>query len=268
MTRPTLTTTAGAPVRRQPEQPDRRPARPRAAAGLAVAGEARPPEPRARQSPSAWSTPRAGAPSGTFTVTNDLTRYTPRRDSSPKSGQSRPSCWPGSPPWPASRVPPMPERDVRGFAVKFLHRGRQLGPGRQQHAGVLRPRPDEVPPISSAPRSATRRPTCARPPRCGTFWSLSPESLHQITILMSDRGLPVLADAHERLRQPHASAFWNADGERFWVKFHFKTRQGHAHFTNDEAAAIVGHSRETYQEALFGAIEAGEPPAVDALMYR
>jgi catalase len=58
----------------------------------------------------------------------------------------------------------------------------------------------------------------------------------------------------------HTYSFWNDAGERYWVKFHFKTRQGHRHYTNEEAEALIGKSRETYQEALFGAIEKGEFP--------
>jgi len=91
------------------------------------------------------------------------------------------------------------------------------------------------------------------------FWSLSPESLHQVTILMSDRGLPV-APMYMNGYGSHTYSFWNADGERFWVKFHFKTQQGHRHYTNAEGAAVIGQSRETYQEELFGTIERGEHP--------
>jgi catalase len=58
----------------------------------------------------------------------------------------------------------------------------------------------------------------------------------------------------------HTYSFWNEAGERFWVKFHFKTQQGHAHYTNREAEGIVGRTREGYQEALFGAIEKSEFP--------
>ena len=52
----------------------------------------------------------------------------------------------------------------------------------------------------------------------------------------------------------------NAAGERHWVKFHFKTMQGHKHYTNAEAEGVIGKSRETYQEELFGGIEKGEFP--------
>jgi catalase len=91
------------------------------------------------------------------------------------------------------------------------------------------------------------------------FWSLSPESLHQVTILMSDRGLPKTPMQMNGYGS-HTYSFWNDAGERFWVKFHFKTMQGHAHFTNREAEEIIGRTREGYQEALYGAIEAGEFP--------
>jgi catalase len=91
------------------------------------------------------------------------------------------------------------------------------------------------------------------------FWSLSPESLHQVTILFSDRGLPV-SPMHMNGYGSHAYSLWNDAGERVWVKFHFNTRQGHRHYTNSEAEEVVGRTREGYQEALFGAIEAGEFP--------
>jgi len=91
------------------------------------------------------------------------------------------------------------------------------------------------------------------------FWSLSPESLHQVTILMSDRGLPTDV-RHINGYGSHTYSFWNAAGERFWVKFHFKTMQGHKHWTNAEAAAIVGQTRESTQEDLYGAIEKGDFP--------
>jgi catalase len=91
------------------------------------------------------------------------------------------------------------------------------------------------------------------------FWSLSPESLHQVTILMSDRGIPV-SPMHMNGYSSHTYSLWNEAGERYWVKFHFKTRQGHKHHTNAEAEAVVGKTRESYQEALYNAIGAGKFP--------
>jgi len=58
----------------------------------------------------------------------------------------------------------------------------------------------------------------------------------------------------------HTYSFINAKQERFWVKFHFKTRQGHRHWTSAEAAGVVGRTRESTQEDLFGAVERGDFP--------
>jgi catalase len=91
------------------------------------------------------------------------------------------------------------------------------------------------------------------------FWSLSPESLHQVTILFSDRGLPI-TPMHMNGYGSHTFSLINAAGERHWVKFHFKTRQGHKHYTNAEGEQVIGQSREGYQEALFGTIENGQFP--------
>ena len=76
---------------------------------------------------------------------------------------------------------------------------------------------------------------------------------------MSDRGLPV-APMYMNGYGSHTYSFWNEDGERFWIKFHFKTNQGHRHYTNEEATKVVGESRESYQEELFGTIDRGEFP--------
>ena len=91
------------------------------------------------------------------------------------------------------------------------------------------------------------------------FWSLSPESLHQVTILMSDRGLPKSL-RHVNGYGSHTYSFINAKNERFWVKFHFKTMQGIGFMTNAEAAAVVAKDRESSQRDLFTAIERGEFP--------
>jgi len=76
------------------------------------------------------------------------------------------------------------------------------------------------------------------------FWSLSPESLHQVTILFSNRGLP---QGYRFINGygSHTYSFINAANERFWVKFHFKTMQGIKNWTNDEAAKVVGQDRDS-----------------------
>jgi catalase len=91
------------------------------------------------------------------------------------------------------------------------------------------------------------------------FWSLSPESLHQVTILFSDRGLPQGFRFVDGFGS-HTYSFINAKNERFWVKFHFKTMQGIKNWTNAEAAAVVAKDRESSQRDLFEAIERGDFP--------
>ncbi|MBI3433765.1 MAG: catalase, partial [Proteobacteria bacterium] len=91
------------------------------------------------------------------------------------------------------------------------------------------------------------------------FWSLSPESLHQVTILMSDRGLPH-SPRFMNGYGSHTFSFINAANERHWVKFHFKTKQGIRFHTNREAEAIVGKTRESFQEDFYAAIEKSDFP--------
>jgi catalase len=91
------------------------------------------------------------------------------------------------------------------------------------------------------------------------FWSLSPESLHQVTILMSDRGLPQSYRNVDGFGS-HTYSFINARNERNWVKFHFKTVQGIKNWTNAEAAEKIAHDRETHQRDLFASIEKGDFP--------
>jgi catalase len=91
------------------------------------------------------------------------------------------------------------------------------------------------------------------------FWSLSPESLHQVTILFSDRGIPK-SYRHMHGFGSHTYSFINAQNERFWVKFHFKTQQGIENYTNEESARLIGQDRESHQRDLFEAIERKEFP--------
>ena len=150
------------------------------------------------------------------------------------------------------------ERDVRGFAIKFYsEEGNWDLVGNNTPVFFIRDPlkfPDFIHTQKRHPKTNLRSPTAM-----WDFWSQSPESLHQITILMSDRGLPV-APMYMNGYGSHTFSFWNADDERFWVKFHFKTQQGHRHYTNAEGAEVIGQSRETYQEELFGTIDRGEFP--------
>lgn len=150
------------------------------------------------------------------------------------------------------------ERDVRGFALKFYtEEGNWDLVGNNTPVFFIRDPlkfPDFIRTQKRHPVTNLRSTTAM-----WDFWSLSPESLHQVTILMSDRGIPV-SPRFMNGYGSHTFSFWNNEGERFWVKFHFKTEQGHRTMTNAEAAAVIGETRESYQEDLYGAIDRGEFP--------
>jgi catalase len=193
---------------------------------------------------------------GTFTVTHDITRYT-RASIFGKVGKqteliTRFSTVAGE--LGAADA----ERDVRGFSVKFYtDEGNWDLVGNNTPVFFLRDPlkfPDFIHTQKRHPATHLRSGTAA-----WDYWSLSPEALHQITILMSDRGIP----ASPRFMNgygSHTFSFWNDAGERFWVKFHFKTQQGHRTLTNEESAQVIGQTRESYQEDLYGAIAEGAYP--------
>jgi len=91
------------------------------------------------------------------------------------------------------------------------------------------------------------------------FWSQVPESLHQVTILFSDRGIPK-GIPYMNGYGSHTYSFLNADDERFWVKFHFKTQQGIQCMTQEEADPLAGQDPDYHTRQLFEAIERGEYP--------
>lgn len=150
------------------------------------------------------------------------------------------------------------ERDVRGFALKFYtSEGNWDMVGNNTPVFFVRDPykfPDFIHTQKRHPKTNMRSATAM-----WDFWSLSPEAIHQVMILMSDRGLPQTPMQMNGYGS-HTYSFWNKAGERFWVKFHFKTMQGHAHYTNSEGNAIIGETREGYQESLYGTIEAGDFP--------
>ena len=194
---------------------------------------------------------------GTFTVTQDITRYT-KADLFGTVGQRtdllvRFSTVAGE--LGAADA----ERDVRGFSTKFYTaQGNWDLVGNNTPVFFIRDPskfPDFIRTQKRHPRTNMRSNVAM-----WDFWSLSPESLHQVTILMSDRGIPV-SPMHMNGYGSHAYSMINANNERVWVKFHFKTRQGHKHLTDGESADTIGRSRESYQEALYGSIERGEFPS-------
>ncbi len=91
------------------------------------------------------------------------------------------------------------------------------------------------------------------------FWSLSPESLHQVTILFSDRGIPATF-RHMHGFSSHTFSLWNEKGERFWVKWHLKTQQGIQNLTDAEAAQIAGNDLDYHRRDLFNAIAKNDFP--------
>lgn len=94
------------------------------------------------------------------------------------------------------------------------------------------------------------------------FWSLNPESLHQVTILMSDRGTPY-GYRHMHGFSSHTFSFINAQNERHYVKFHFLTKQGIKNFTDAEAAAMKSQDPDFAQRDLLDNIDAGNFPRWD-----
>lgn len=94
------------------------------------------------------------------------------------------------------------------------------------------------------------------------FWSLNPESLHQVMFLMSDRGTP-FSYRHMHGFGSHTFSFINADNQKVWVKFHFKTRQGIKNFVNDEAVKMKGEDADWAQRDLVNAIDNGDFPKWD-----
>jgi catalase len=92
------------------------------------------------------------------------------------------------------------------------------------------------------------------------FWTLSPESAHQVTFLMSDRGTPY-SWRHMNGYGSHTFLWYNAGGEKFWVKYHFKTEQGIRNFTDAEAAAQTAQDRDFHLRDLRTAIDAGDHPS-------
>jgi catalase len=193
---------------------------------------------------------------GTLTVTHDITKYT-RAAALSKVGKTteaflRFSTVAGE------RGAADAERDVRGFALRFYtEEGNWDVVGNNTPVFFVRDPlkfPDFIHTQKRHPRTNLRSPTAM-----WDFWSLSPESLHQVTILMSDRGLPQSYRNVDGFGS-HTYAFINAAGERHWVKFHFKTQQGIKNWTNPEAAERVARDRETHQRDLFEAIEKGDFP--------
>lgn len=193
---------------------------------------------------------------GTFTVTNDITQYTRAKIFSEVGKKTelfaRFSTVAGE------RGAADAERDIRGFAVKFYtEEGNWDMVGNNTPVFFLRD-PLKFPDLNHAVKRDPK--TNMRSAQNNwDFWTLLPEALHQVTIVMSDRGLPK-SYRHMHGFGSHTYSFINSNNERFWVKFHFKCMQGIENLTDEEAGKVVGEDRESHQKDLFEAIERADYP--------
>ena len=193
---------------------------------------------------------------GVFTVTQDVTRYTKAKIFSEIGKQSpmfvRFSTVAGE------RGAADAERDIRGFAMKFYTEdGNWDVVGNNTPVFFFRD-PLRFPDLNHAIK---------RDPRTGLrsadnnwdFWTLLPEALHQVTIGMSERGIP-RSYRHMHGFGSHTFSMINAANQRTWVKFHFRTQQGIQNLTDAEAETLIGKDRESHGRDLFESIEHGDFP--------
>lgn len=204
---------------------------------------------------------KGGGAFGEFVVTEDVSRYTRAalfqpgattemllRFSSVAGEQGSPDTW----------------RDVRGYALKFYTtEGNYDIVGNNTPVFFIRDAikfPDFIHSQKRLPASGLRDADMQ-----WDFWTLSPESAHQVTYLMGDRGLPQ-SWRHVNGYGSHTYQWINAAGERFWVQYHFKSRQGVVPLDADEAERIAGADADHYRRDLYDAIEAGDFPIWDVFV--
>ena len=193
---------------------------------------------------------------GTFTVTHDITKYT-RATMFAEIGKKT-ACFLRFSTVAGERGAADAERDIRGFAMKFYtDSGNWDLVGNNTPVFFLRD-PLKFPDLNHVVK---------RDPRTNMhsansnwdFWTLLPEALHQITIVMSDRGIPA-SYRHMHGFGSHTFSFINKGNERTWVKFHLRTLQGIKNLTDAEAEMIIGKDRDSHQRDLYESIEKGDYP--------
>jgi len=193
---------------------------------------------------------------GTFTVTNDITKYTKAKIFSEVGKKTdlfvRFSTVAGE------RGAADAERDIRGFAVKmYTEEGNWDLVGNNTPVFFMRD-PLKFPDLNHA----VKRDPHTNMRSAGNnwdFWTSLPEALHQVTILMSERGLPASYRTMHGFGS-HAFSMINAANERIWVKFHWRCQQPIENLTDAEAEALVGRDRESHQRDLMQAIDRGDFP--------
>ncbi|HEX6659668.1 MAG TPA: catalase [Ilumatobacter sp.] len=199
---------------------------------------------------------KGGGAFGTFVVTQDVSRYTKAtvfqpgletelvaRFSTVAGERGSPDTW----------------RDPRGFAVKFY-----TSEGNLDIVGNNTPVFFIKDPMKFQNFIRSQKRLAANNLRDvdmqWDFWTLSPESAHQVTWLMGDRGIPKTW-RHMNGYSSHTYMWVNAANERFWVKYHFRTDQGIETLTQDEADQLAGEDGDAHVRDLYEAIERGEFPS-------
>lgn len=199
---------------------------------------------------------KGSAAYGKFTVTNDITKYTKAAVFSEVGKETemfvRFSTVAGE------RGAADAERDIRGFSMRFYtEQGNWDLVGNNTPVFFFRD-PLNFPDLNHAVKRDPK--TNMRSANNNwDFWTSLPEALHQVTIVMSDRGIPATYRNMHGFGS-HTFSMINADNERVWVKFHMRSQQPIENLTDEEAEVLVGKDRESHQRDLFENIEKGNFP--------
>ena len=193
---------------------------------------------------------------GAFTVTNDITQYTRAKIFSEVGKKTE--MFARFTTVAGERGAADAERDIRGFALKFYtEEGNWDMVGNNTPVFFVRD-PRHFADLNKAVKRDPR--TNMRSAESNwDFWTGLPEALHQITIVMSDRGIP-RGYRHMHGFGSHTYSLINHAGERHYVKFHWVCQQGIENLSDQEAAAVVAHDRESSQRDLLEAIDRGDFP--------
>jgi catalase len=199
---------------------------------------------------------KGGGAFGSFRVTGDVSRYTKATVFQPSTTTEvvlRFSTVAGE------RGSPDTWRDPRGFAVRFYTSDGNLDiVGNNTPVFFIRDPIKFQNFIRSQKRMASSNLRDAD--MQWDFWTLSPESAHQVSYLMGDRGIP-RSWRHMNGYSSHTYMWVNADGERFWVKYHFKCAQGVECFSQNDAGRIAGEDADYHQRDLYESIDRGDYPS-------
>lgn len=199
---------------------------------------------------------KGGGAYGTLTVTNDITKYTKAKLFSEVGKKTemfaRFSTVAGE------RGAADAERDIRGAALKFYtEEGNWDLVGNNTPVFFFRD-PKRFPDLNHVVKKDPVT-NLHNAQANWDFWSSLPEALHQVTIIMSDRGIPK-DFRHMHLFGSHTYSMFNADNERHWVKFHFYSQQGIENLTDEEAEEVIAKDRDSSIRDLREAIDRGENP--------